>query len=215
MTTQTASSPPAAIYKVKTLSGHYVELKSKSEAQFYKSAQEKYMHDFSFTVASDLRALDRLVFLETLIFRYQTLIGSGFDYEGEEISTYDLSDMRKALKESSTMAADVQRDLGLTVAQREKDKYDSVGNYVDRLKQAAKQFGVYREKQLGVALEILNEIFAESGAYLRSNDNERRKLGRPTAESVLQHIDGPLREQYLEVDRHFRANQQKFWIGQL
>ena len=212
MTTQTNA---LAVYKVSTLSGHSVELKSRAEAKFYKNAQERYMHDFSFTVSSDLRALDRLVFLETLIFRYQTFIGSGFDYEGEEITSYDIADMRRALKDASSMAADVQRDLGLTVSQREKEKFESVGQYIESLRTAAKEFGIHRENQLGTALEILNEIFAECGSYRRSNESERKKLGHVDAESVVRWIDEEMRKKYLDVDAYFREHKQKMWIGKL
>lgn len=210
---QATSGQP--IYRVSTLSGHSVELKSKDEAAFYKTAQKKYMKDFSFDVASDLRALDRLVFLETLVYRYQTYLGSGYDHEGEEITSYDISDMRKALKDASTMAADVQRDLGLTVSQREKEKFESVGNYIENLRTAAKEFGIHRENQLGVALELLNHIFAQCGAYRRSNDHERKKLGYPDAESLVKWIDEDLRAKYDEVDAHFRANKQRLWVGTL
>ena len=198
-------------YKVRTTTGHEIELQSQGEQKYYVAARDKYLSENIFTVASDLRALDRLLLMEVQLYRWQWQLAAGVDYDLEHLEAGDEAALQKAIKETSLQVSQVQNDLGLTKAQREKDNEDSVGAYLVKLRTRAKEFGVHREKQLGRALELMNETFGIAGAYKRSNEKERQKLGFETAEDIVDWLLEVAQPRYEEIDQHFRQNTQKFW----
>lgn len=201
-------------YKVKTLSGQELELQDPSERKFYNDAQKKYVTENRFDVASDMRSLDRLIFLETLMHRWTCWLGSGRDYDGF-LTPQQEEQVRKNIKETSPILSTLQNDLGLTKSQREKDQFESVGAYIQKLQIAAKAHGIRREKQLTRALDLMNEVLSMAGTYLRSTETERQKLGFESGDDILTWIDQHARAEYDEVDQYFRANDQKFWVGTL
>lgn len=201
--------------KVKTIGGSELELLHKREKDFYEEARDKYQAENVFTVASDLRALDRLLFYETQMFRWQWYLMSGVDYDLMDIEPAEEIALRRSIKDTAPLISQLQNDLGLTKMQRDKDKIDSVGAYITTLKRAAKEHGVRREKQLGKAIELTNELFAIAGAYKRSSQHEREKLGFETAEDVVDWILEFMRPEFDEVDKYFRAHQQRFFLREL
>lgn len=197
-------------YKVKTTTGQEIELQSPAEQSLYIEARNKYLSENRFTIASDLRALDRLLLMEVQMYRWQWQLASGVDYWLTELDASDETVLRRSIKETTAQISQVQNDLGLTLSQRNAD-VDSVGAYIVTLKQRAKEFGVHRERQLGRALELMNEVISTVGAYQRSNSKERDKLGWNSAEDVLDWILEVVAPQYQAVDDHFRTHVQKYW----
>ena len=197
--------------KVKTVTGHEIELIDRREKNFYETARDKYLSEFSFSMHNDLRALDRLLLLETQMFRHQWMLASGIDYDGVDLDAADETALRRAVKETAPQITEIQKDLGLTKAAREADD-DTVASYLEKLRVRAREHGVRREKQLGRALELMNEAMAIAGAYKRSNENERRKLGFETADDVVDWLLEVAKPRYDEIDAYFREHQQKFWI---
>jgi hypothetical protein len=203
-----------ATYPVETLHGQQIELRDPAEATFYLEAQSKYLSENSFTASSDKRALDRLIFLETLMHRYQRWLAMGMDYDGI-LSGAQEETIRKAIRETVPMISQIQTDLGLTKAQREKDQHESVSAYLNDLKVRAKEHGVRRERQLTAALDLMNRLFTLVGAYGRSSESERKKLDLESAEDIVEWINDTMRPEYDAIDEYFRTHQQKFWIGSL
>lgn len=201
-------------YPAQTLVGQQIELQDKSEQKFYQQAQKKYISENRFDAASDLRALDRLIFFETLMHRWQNFVASGKDYDGL-LAPQQEETLRKSIKETTPLISQIQVDLGLTKSQREKDQHESVGAYVIKLQQAAKAHGVRREKQLSKALDLINQLFAMVGSYQRSTPDERVKLGFEKPEDILEWVEQFMRPEYDAVDKHFREHEQKFFVGTL
>jgi hypothetical protein len=199
---------------VQTLMGQDLELQHQSEQKFYAEAQRKYISENKFDVSSDLRALDRLVFLETLMHRWTSWLGSGSNYDGL-LSPPEEEQLRKSIKETGPLISTIQNDLGLTKSQREKDQFESVGAYVQKLQLAAKAHGIRREKQLTKALDLINTLFSLVGTYRRSSENERQKLDIENAEQIVDWILNYMKPEYEEVDAYFREHEQKFWVGTL
>jgi hypothetical protein len=200
---------------VKTITGYELELQTEKEQKYYRAAQSKYLSENKFTVESDKRALERLIFYELLIFRWQSQLGVGRDYNDAWLNSAEEDQLRKNVKETAPLISQIQNDLGLTKSQRERDQFESVGAYIQKVQQAAKQHGVRREKQLGRALELTNELFSLVGAYARSNENERRKLGFESAEDIVEWVLTYMKPRYDEIDEHFRKHQQRFWIREI
>lgn len=205
----------AKTFPVQTITGYELELQNVKEQKYYQAAQRKYLSENKFTVESDKRALERLIFYELLIFRWQSQLGAGRTYEDAWLTPQEEDQLRKNVKETAPLISQIQNDLGLTKSQRERDQFESVGAYIQRLQLAAKQHGVRREKQLGRALELTNELFSLVGAYARSNENERRKLGFESAEDIVEWVLTYMKPRYDEVDQHFRKHQQRFWLREI
>ena len=73
-------APPAPIAPVTTASGQTIEVLSDSERLYYKGQAARYQAENKFDNTSDLLELDRLVFMELLVFRASSWLGRGQDY---------------------------------------------------------------------------------------------------------------------------------------
>jgi hypothetical protein len=203
--------PAPTTYMVTTPSGQSLEVLSASEQAFYEGQAKRYQTENKFTNTSDLLDLDRLVFLELLVFRASSWLGRGQYYDGAVLSDRSEQDCRKAMKENSELISRVKLDLGLTKAARDKADYESVGAYVTQLKQRAKEFGVHREKQLVKGITLVHQLFAIVGAFDRADEVERQKIGFPDEDSVLEWIRKTMRPEFQAVDDHFAKNTQRYW----
>lgn len=202
-------------HKVTTVTGQAIELLHQREKAFYEQARDKYLSEFSFTIASDLRALDRLLLLETQMYRTQWYLAAGMDYDAVDLDPKDEVALQRTVKEVVSQIAEIQRDLGLTKTQRDKESHESLGAFITDLKIRAKEHGVKREKELGRALELTHELFGLCGAYQRSNEHERKKMGLESADDIITWVMEYMRPEFTAVDEYFRANQQKFWVRKL
>lgn len=202
-------------FKVTTVTGSEIELLHSREKRFYEEARDRYLVDFKFTLASDDRALDRLLLLETQMYRCQWQLSAGMDYDGVDLEASEETALRRAMKELGLQIAEAQKDLGLTKAQRDKAQEDSVGAYIQRIKLGAKEHGIKREREVARAIELSKELFALCGAYLRSNDHERAKLGFEKPEDVIDWVMEYMRPEFDAIDAKYRAGQQKFWVRDL
>ena len=206
--------PPARKYpEVENTTGQKIQLLHKREKDFYEEARDKYKAEYTFTNANDWRTLDRLLNLEVTMFRYQWYTLAGIDYDGVLLDSKDEAAYRQALKDLQAQIAACQKDLGVTKAEREKSmQVDNAGTYITELLQRAREFGVNREKQLDKALELMNELISVVGAFKRSNENERRKLGFENADTIIDWIQDYIQPEYEAVDLHFQEHHQRYWV---
>lgn len=204
------TSPPR--YTVVTPSGGYAELIHQREKDFYERARDRYADQYEWTAENDIRSIERLLLLEVQMFRTQHFLAISADYQGVGFDAKERASLMQAQKELGIQISAIQNDLGVTKAQREKLRHDSVGAYLQDLQVRAKEQGVKREKELGRALELMHELFAVVGAFKRSNAAERAKLELPDADAVLTWITDYIEVEFKAVDDHFRTHQQRFWI---
>lgn len=203
------------VWPVQTVAGERIELQTETEQKFYLRAQDKYQTENRFTHASDLRSVDRLVFNETMVYRWQIQLASGRNYQGAFLDPREEEQLRKNIKEMAPQISMLQNDLGLTKSQRDKEAHDSVGAYITQLQVAAKEHGIRREKQLGKAIELSMQLFSLVAAYKRSNEAEREKLGFEGPDDILEWITGYMRPEFDAVDAYFRTHQQKNWVRKI
>ena len=208
--------PPTAVglHQVITPSGQYIEVLGDAERDFYEGQRKAYMAQNLFTNTSDLMDLDRLIVLEVLIYRATSWIGRGQDYDGLPLSDSAETAQRRSLKETSTLISVIKNDLGLTKLQRDKDAYSSVGTYITQLKQRAREFGVHREKQVATGITLCKQLFAIVGAYDRSDEVERRKIGFENADEILEWIRTVMVTEFDAIDTAFINGTQKYWTDQ-
>lgn len=203
------------LQKVTTPSGQTIEVMGDPERAFYEGQRDRYLAENAFTVTSDLLDMDRLLFLELLIYRATNWLGAGKDYYGDLLSPSQEADSRRSIKENSALISTVKNDLGLTKSQRDKAQFESVGTYITELKARAREHGVKREKELGKALTLINELFAIVGAFDRADTVERHKLGFDDAEEILDWIRTVMQPEFRRIDDYFRNHQQRFWIRKI
>lgn len=204
---------PKNLQQVKTPSGQSIEVLCEAERLFYEGQAGRYQAENKFTNTSDLLDLDRLVFLELLIFRSSSWLGREQDYDGIMLTDRAIADNRRALRENSALISDVKADLGLTRAARDKADYESVGAYITQLKQRAKEFGVHREKQLVKGITLCQQLFSIVGAFDRSDPIERHKIGFPHEADILEWIRTVMRPEFDAVDQHFVKSKQRYWTN--
>lgn len=206
-----AQTAPPVPKLVTTPSGQTIEVLADAEKSFYEGQAARYQHENKFTNTSDLLDLDRLVFLELLVYRASAWLGSGAQYDGMPLTDRAEGECRRALKENSDLISRVKNDLGLTKAARDKADYESVGAYLTQLKQRAKEFGVHREKQLIKGITLVHQLFAILGAFDRSDAVERQKIGFEKEDDILQWVRDVMRPEFQAVDDHFAKHTQRYW----
>lgn len=213
MTAPTLSAGPTLV-RVTTVAGHQIEVMGQDEAKYYRAAKGKYMTENKFTAVTDLADLDRLLFMELMVFRWTGWLSSGKDYDGLLAPSQE-DQIRKNLKEMAPLISAVKNDLGLTKSQRDKEAFESVGQYLTDLKARAKEHGVRREKQLTSAICLIKELFSLVGTFDRSNALERQKIGLETEADILDWIRHHMKPEFDAIDDYFRQNQQKFWVRKI
>lgn len=202
-------------YTVVTLDNEILEVQSKSESDYYNRAQSKYVAENNFSAASDERALDRLVLMETLMHRWQSQLMSGLDYQQQPLNHAEQEAIRKNIKEGAITISNAHAELGLTKVQREKDKVESVQAYVNNLLMRAKSFGVHREAQVDEAILLMNELFAHVGAFMRADEYERGRIGFQTEADIVKWIVDQMEPRFKKLDDDWRDSDQKYWRSEI
>lgn len=212
MTTATAPGlKQVHLVLVHTPNGGTIEVMGQAEADRYGQALAAYTTGVSFTERSDLEDLERILFMELMCYRWGRWLMAGQEYDGTLITNE--GELRRWINDYATQITKVKESLKLDRKGRESDQAATFHERWTQLAQHAKDFGIMREAQLGKALEIMQDTYAILGAYDRSDDEERRVLGFPTADHILQHLRES-RPEFDEVDAYFRTHQQRFWVRQ-
>jgi hypothetical protein len=190
-------------------SGETIHVQTEVEQRWFGDTQGKYLSQNKFTETTDLQDLDRLLVLELALFRWSQHLASGYDYQGNLVDD-DL--LRKQIKDQSVAITAIKQQLGLDKKTRDAALND--GNFhawfMD-VKRRAKLFGIHRENQLNVALSLMNELAGMVGAFDRSDDEERKKLGYQTEKDIVAWIRDSMIPDFKVVDEHFIENEQKLW----
>jgi hypothetical protein len=198
---------------VQQVSGEQMVVQTTAELRWYENSRDTYLKQTKFTEMTDLRDLDRLLFMELMIFRMSQFLGRGTDYDEFEI---DEALLRRNVREFSEQITRVKSSMGLTKSARDATANDGdLSVYIANLKSRAKIFGIHRENQLTKALVLMNELSAIVGAYDRSDEEERQKLGFRNEGEILDWVRETMLPEYRELDQHFRANEQRYWIREM
>ena len=211
----TAPAPPVPISArnptvVKLVSCKDVTVQTALEAQWFNQTRDSYTTQLKFTETTDLLDLDRLLVLELMVFRFTQQLAQGHDYDGDMLNE---KQMVADLKLYSDQINKVKESMGLS--KKSRDDAANEGNFsgwLADLKSRAKIFGVHREKQLTKALALMNELSTVVGAFDRSDDEERRKLGFESDTEIVGWVRETMLPEYHALDAYFRENEQRYWI---
>lgn len=200
------------LHEVTNLSGMKIRVMGDDELAFFVQQQVAYQTEHKFTAATDLTDLDRLLFLELLVYRATMWLSSGKRYDGGDLLVSEEVDCRKVIKENNPMISAIKNDLGLTKSQRDKDQFESVGKYITDLKARAREHGIKRERELTKALCLIKELFSLVGSFDRADEIERRMLGLETSDEILEWVRDHMKPEFDRIDDYFRTHDQKFWV---
>lgn len=198
------------LFQVTTPTGSEFYLQTEGEAAWYNRQRDQYLDHNRFTNISDLEDLSRLLTLETMVYRWSTWLTQGFDYLAGLINQ---SDLQKNIKEYSTEIRQVKTSLGIDRVTRERDKGESVGDYIATLLDRAKEFGVSRDAQYAKAVTYIWELISMVQTHDRCDEAERRELDL-TTDSIVDWFRTTVIPDWDAMDEAFRKNQ-KIWITEL
>lgn len=195
------------LHTVLTPTGSELHLRTREEAMKYEEIRDRYLKDNAFPNVSDLQDLDRLLTFEIITYRWQLWLGQGFDYDHSRI---DESAIKTSIKEYSVETRLLKLALGIDKATRDKEKGESLADYVTKLLERAKIFGYHRNKQYERAVTAFWQLRSMVMTYDRCDAEERSQLDL-TPETILDWVRENLIEKWDEMEADFRKNQ-SIWI---
>lgn len=198
-------------HEVKGPSGASYTVLNADEVAYWDDKALRYVSDNKFKNVSDLLEVDRLVMMELMCWRWSNWLSLGRDYWSDPI---DEAVLQKQMKDWSTELRLIKKGLGIDKGSRDKDRGDSIAEYIENLGRRAKEFGVVREAQLTKALVLFNELQALITLYDNSTEDERREF-HCGKDDVFQWIRETAMPEFRVIDEHFRQNAQRMWIKSL
>lgn len=207
-TAKTTTPPPK--FQVKQPTGAMIEVLTSKEKAFYEGQHKQYMTDFAFTSSADLADLDRLLFQELLDFRWTTWLSNGRDRDGQYMTPSLEDQIRRNKNEASKAISLLKNDLGMTRLQRDAEN-DSFAAWFAKVSKRAKEFGVHRNNQVIEALKLFNELKSNVGAFDRSNELERQKLGFETEADLVEWVRTVAIPRFDAIDDAWRSGSQRYW----
>lgn len=199
--------------KVTLVSGEELTVHTEAEARWFVQSRDTYLTQTKFTETTDLRDLDRVLFMELMVYRLSQHLAAGVDYEGFEIEDEAL--LRRNVREYSEQINRTKSSMGLTKSARDDSANGDLSTYISSLQQRAKIFGIHRESQLTKALVLFEELSSIISAYDRADTEERSKLGFENPEEIVSWVRERMIPEYRELDEHFRTHDQRYWIREM
>lgn len=197
------------LFDVTLCSGETLRVQTAVEQRWFNDTKAKYLTETRFTDTTDMQDMDRLLCLELLMFRWNQHLASGYDYQNELVDD-DL--LRKQVKEQSVAITALKSSLSLD--KKSRDAALNEGNFAAwfaDVKRRAKLFGIHRETQLNTALALMNELAAIVGAFDRSDNEERKKLGFENEGEILKWVRESMIPDFQKIDEYFTEHEQKLW----
>lgn len=198
-------------FEVVAPSGSKFFLLTQDEADYFVERAHRYETQLKLTNVSDLQDLDRVMFMETLVWRWGSWLSQESDYWGGVV---DQAKLNKTVSEYSNELRQLKKTLGIDKNTRERDKGESVVDYIENLRLRAKEFGVMREKQLTKAITLFQELKALVTLYENCDIKEREEQN-VEINDVLEWIQKIAIPEFDEVDTYFQIHNQKTWIKTL
>ena len=211
------SSSPAAVIppddqRPVTLPSGGTFFVDKRETDYFKERVRRYLSDNHFTNVADLASLDQILILELLVWRWGIWVSQQRDYWGDPV---DEKAYGRQIKDLAGELRQLKAALAIDKVSRDKQRgEESVDKYLANLRARAKDFGVKREKELGKALELFNELKSLVVLHYNCTDDERREM-HVKATDILEWVRDVAMPEYDRIDAHFRNTNQKLWIREM
>lgn len=198
------------LFQVVTPSGSQMHLQTQEEADYYEDRRDRYTQENKFVMVSDYQDLDRLLMLEILVYRWSLWMAQGFDYLAARVEENAL---KNNIKEYSVEIRLLKQALGIDKVTRDKEKGESLPDYIANLLERAKVFGYHRNSQYEMAVTKIYELRSMVMTYDRCDEREREELDL-SLQSIFEWMRDKMFKDWDELDKTFRANQ-SIWIKSL
>jgi hypothetical protein len=192
---------------VEAPSGALFHVLVEAEKEYFEDVANRYMADNQFINVSDVQDLDRVLMMELLVYRWSSWLTNETDYQGMSVDPIALN---KSIKDFSSEIRLMKKALGMDKATREKDKGESVHEYIDNLGVRAKAFGYMRDMQHARTIELFQDL----KALIEFFDNctpEERKENSVEMEDIMEWCREIAIPEFDSIDLEFRK-EQKMWI---
>lgn len=201
----------ASTKAVRLTSGADFEVMHESEAKLVENLVQRYTTEYMFSSISDLQDVDRIIILEVMAHRYAGWQNKGHDYYGQEVDNKDLDER---ILDASKEVRQIKKALGIDRLTRDKDKGDSVPEYLENLRVRARKFGIMREQQLDAALSKFQKLSGLVTLYWNCTDIERKEE-KCTAEDILIWLRDEAIPEYNAIDEYFQEHDQRMWVREI
>lgn len=191
-------------------SGTEFSVMGESEKKWFEDNMTSYRAGYKFEDIADLQDLDRLLGLELLSYRYTAWLVKGSDYEGLGFVEKDIRSSKDAIDKE---IRNLKSHMGMDRKHRMTAESESMAEYLLNLKNRAHEFGVHRDNQIAVAIDLWMELRKMVGIHDRTDEEERRMLG-VSMEEIFDWIRTSAIPRFDEIDVAFRKNQ-KLWIREI
>lgn len=181
---------------------------AEEERAYYEDVAARYMSDNQFVNISDVQDLDRVLMMELMVYRWSSWLSREEDYDGVAV---DPEALNRAVKDYSTEIRQLKKALGIDKAQREKDKGESVADYIENLKVRAKKFGVMRNKQAAKSIELFKDLESLITFYDNCTEQERKE-NHVQADDIFEWLREHAIPEFNAIDEEFRKTEQQYWI---
>lgn len=187
-------------------SGATFDVLNEAEKDYIESIGQRYTTDNKFVNASDLQDLDRILIMELMVWRWTHWVSKDEDYFGEPID----DKLRDYIQKYSQEIRLLKANIGIDKKSRDRERGESVAQYIENLGVRAMEFGVMRNEQAVKAITLWRELRALVTLHDNCNAKER-KINSCEVEDILDWIRA-VGEEFDEIDRKFREGEQKYWI---
>ncbi len=195
---------------VRGVTGIELEVLVVDEKVWFQTNLLKYVNEYRFENIADLQDVDRLLGLELLSYRYTAWLTKGQDYDGLQFQEKDVRDHKQKIDTEIRM---LKKHMGMDRKGRVESESESVSDYLKNLHRRAEEFGIHRDNQIAVIMDIFNDLKTMVLINLRIDEEEQRELGA-SRQQIFEWIIETAIPRYDEVDNKFRQNQ-RLWIQEV
>lgn len=224
MTTNQYSHKPPADYSVELPAGGRLLLQTADEVDLWEESRERYQVDYQLTQQNDLLLLGAILTQQLAMFRAQMRM-NGMELEtdehghptGQYVRTQPkLSEMAEAQRTVTKAAEEIrelEKTLGIDKKQREAGGAHTVANYIQTLKQAAREYGIHLSHRMRAYENVMMEARWRLRG-LRSWDAEDRAYHNLTPQTICDWLEQELAK-IEELDQRYAREKHKVYLGRL
>ena len=195
-------------------SGAVIFVGSGKDKETLEYHSERIMSQHKFSNPFDLKNVDQIVQNGALAEKYNAQIRALSSGSSDGSYSGDISSLQKRLVELTDSTLRIEKSLGIDRATRESGRGEDLSTWVGKLLDRAEAFGVKRNKEAVEAVEWVNEVISKAQLWNQTNDDERQVM-RANAEEILMYILEVVEPAFTEIDKKFREEEQKYWIGDM
>lgn len=179
-----------------------------AEAEYLRDLAARYLEDNHFVNIADLKEIDRLITMETLVHRWQMWISKGRNYYDEDINLKTYNDM---VTDASREVRQMKKALGLDKPSRDKVRGDdSIAALWENMLRRAREFGYMRNEQLVATITAFQRLKALIQFYDNTDEIERKE-NACELEDIFEVLRAEIAK-FDKIDEDFRHTQQTLWI---